>query len=94
LCSWACWFIVHSISRPSIRSNLIIENPEIEDEDEQEREDEDDWGRKIANPLRRAELVRVACLAFIVSFATSPGSVKGTFNLFSVTGDLAGFAPA
>jgi len=33
-------------------------------------------------------------LAFMVSFAASPGSVKGTFNLFSVTGDLAGFAPA
>jgi hypothetical protein len=30
----------------------------------------------------------------MVSFAASPGSVKGTLNLFSVTGDLAGFAPA
>jgi hypothetical protein len=30
----------------------------------------------------------------MVSFAASPGSVKGIFNLFSVTGDLAGFAPA
>jgi hypothetical protein len=51
--------------------------------------------KKIANPLRLwAEPIRVACLAFMVSFAASPGSVKGTFNLFSVTGDLAGFAPA
>jgi hypothetical protein len=50
---------------------------------------------KIANPLRLwAEPIRVARLAFMVSFAASPGSVKGTFNLFSVTGDLAGFAPA
>jgi hypothetical protein len=51
--------------------------------------------KKIANPLRlSAEPIRVARLAFMVSFAASPGSVKGTFNLFSVTGDLAGFAPA
>jgi len=51
--------------------------------------------KKISNPLRLwAEPIRVARLAFIVSFAASPGSVKGTFNLFSVTGDLAGFAPA
>jgi hypothetical protein len=55
---------------------------------------EDEGIKKIANPLRRAEPVRVACLAFIISFAASPGSVKGTSNLFSVTGDLAGFAPA
>jgi hypothetical protein len=38
--------------------------------------------KKIANPLRRAEPVRVACLAFMVSFATSPGGVKGTLYLF------------
>jgi hypothetical protein len=51
--------------------------------------------KKTANPLRWcAEPIRVARLAFMVSFAASPGSVKGTFNLFSVTGDLAGFAPA
>jgi hypothetical protein len=55
---------------------------------------EEEGEKKIANPLRRAEPVRVACLAFMFSFATSPGSVKGTFNQFSVTGDLAGFAPA
>jgi hypothetical protein len=30
----------------------------------------------------------------MISFAASPGSVKGTSYLFSVTGDLAGFAPA
>jgi hypothetical protein len=49
---------------------------------------------KNREPLRRAEPIRVACLAFMVSFAASPGSVKGTSNLLSVAGDLAGFAPA
>jgi hypothetical protein len=39
-------------------------------------EDEDE--KKNREPLRRAELIRVACSAFMVSFATSPGSVKGT----------------
>jgi len=42
----------------------------------------DEGKKKIANPLRWAEPVRVECLAFMLSFATSPGSVKGTFNLF------------
>jgi len=43
---------------------------------------ENEGTKKIANPLRRAEPVRVACLAFMFSFATSPGSVKGTVSLF------------
>jgi hypothetical protein len=50
--------------------------------------------KKIASPLRRVEPVRVAYLAFMVSFAASPGSVKGTANCVSVTGNLPGFAPA
>lgn len=66
----------------------------ISEKDGQANAVENEGTKKIANPLRRAEPIRVARLAFIVSFAASPGSVKGTFNLFSVTGDLAGFAPA
>src|ERR1035441_6582903 len=51
--------------------------------------------KKIPNPLRLwAEPIRVAFSAFIFSFAATPGSVKGTFNLFSVPGDLTVFAPA
>jgi hypothetical protein len=66
----------------------IRERPKIGNDGEDAGEKEN------CEPLRRAEPIRVACSAFMVSFAASPGSVKGTFNLFSVTGDLAGFAPA
>jgi hypothetical protein len=45
-------------------------------------DDEDGGEKKNREPLRRAEPIRVACLAFMVSFATSPGSVKGTFIYF------------
>jgi hypothetical protein len=62
---------------------------------ERQKNGNDGRKKKIPNPLRLgAEPIRVACSAFMVSFAASPGSVKGTFNLFSVTDDLAGFAPA
>jgi hypothetical protein len=69
-----------------LRVESILERQKIGNEDEVEK--------KNREPLRRAEPIRVACSAFMVSFAASPGSVKGTFNLFSATGDLAGFAPA
>ena len=40
--------------------------------------------KKNREPLRRAELIRVARLAFIFSFATSQGGVKGTnFSSFN-----------
>jgi hypothetical protein len=55
-----------------LRVENILENPEPFGNDGREK--------KIANPLRRAEPIRVACLAFMVSFAASPGSVKGTSN--------------
>jgi hypothetical protein len=66
----------------------------IESNLERQKIGNDGREKKIASPLRQAEPIRVTCLAFMVSFAASPGSVKGTFSLFSVTGTLAGFAPA
>jgi hypothetical protein len=42
---------------------LVIESSKIEDEDKKEHEN--DWEKKIANPLRRAEPIRIARLAFI-----------------------------
>jgi hypothetical protein len=50
---------------------------EIEDA----QENEEDWKKENREPLRRAEPIRVMRLAFIVSFATSPGGVKGTSSI-------------
>jgi hypothetical protein len=52
--------------------------------------------KKNREPLRRcAEPIRIMRLAFMVSFATSPGGVKGTNFSSSVRGGgLAVFAPA
>jgi hypothetical protein len=76
-----------------LRVESILEKSELF-EDEPENDGDDKGEKKNPEPLRRAEPIRVACLAFIVSFAASPGSVKGTSNLLSVAGNLAGFAPA
>ena len=53
---------------------LVLQKIEIEDEED----DEDDGKNKNANPLRRAEPIRVVRFVFIFSFATSQGGVKGT----------------
>jgi hypothetical protein len=76
-----------------LRVESIREKSELL-EDEPENGGDDGDVKKNREPLRRAEPIRVVCLAFILSFAASPGSVKGTSNLLSVAGDLAGFAPA
>jgi hypothetical protein len=64
----------------------------LKNEDDDEAEDDKGWETKIANPLRRAEPIRVTRLAFIFSFATSQGGVKGT-KLSIRGGVLAVFAP-
>ena len=51
---------------------MLESRRQIEDENNDEGEKEN------REPLRRAEPIRVARLAFMFSFATSPGSVKGT----------------
>ena len=67
----------------------------LKNEDDDEAEDDKEWETKIANPLRRAEPIRVMRLAFIFSFATSQGGVKGTNFISSIRGGgLAVFAPA
>ncbi len=51
--------------------------------------------KQIREPLRRAEPIRVMRGAFMISFATSQGGVKGTNSVSSIRGGgLAVFAPA
>jgi hypothetical protein len=71
---------------------LIVSLKKSDGEDEQDDEAEDELKKKIANPLRRAEPIRVMRLAFMVSFATSQGGFKGT-KLSICGGGLAVFAP-
>jgi hypothetical protein len=73
---------------------LIVILKKLKNEGDDETGDDKWLERKIANPLRRAEPIRVMRLAFMFSFATSPGGVKGTKFVSSIRGGvLAVFAP-
>jgi hypothetical protein len=60
---------------------LIVILKKLKNEGDDETGDDKWLERKIANPLRRAEPIRVMRLAFMVSFATSQGGVKGNKSL-------------